>query len=288
MATNVPSSGPETARQREAVRLLGHLPLEEARLGLLGALVPGTAADVQRAAIEALLRGDDAGGREAVLSRWSSLAPETRLAVLDWFLRRPSGPTQVLDAVAARRIAPRELSAAQLTALRTHADAGIRQRAIEALGAPAASRHDAVAMALPALDLRGDAAQGRLVHQVQCAPCHRLEGQGYALGPDLESVRSQPKEKLLVAIVDPNREVQPAYLASTVEATDDEFYTGLIVADTAAGITIRQAGGVETQIPRGKTREVRAEGRSIMPEGFETTLSAQQLADLLAALTGQP
>jgi hypothetical protein len=33
---------------------------------------------------------------------------------------------------------------------------------------------------------------------------------------------------------------------------------------------------------------VKPDGRSLMPEGFEATITAQQLADLLAALTGTP
>ncbi len=45
--------------------------------------------------------------------------------------------------------------------------------------------------------------------------------------PDLESVRSQPKEKLLVAILDPNREVQPAFLAATIETTDGPIHLDL-------------------------------------------------------------
>ena len=55
-----------------------------------------------------------------------------------------------------------------------------------------------------------------------------------------------------------------------------------------SGIVIRQASGVEQQIPKSRIRQIRPEGRSVMPEGFETTLTPQALADLLACLTGAP
>lgn len=272
----------------EAIRLLGHLSSDERRTALLPVLTSRTNAAAQRAAVEELLRSDDAATTESVIAAWPNLAPEPKTTALEWILRRATGPDRVLDAIRARRLPPRDLSVTQLTALRNSKDAGIARRAAELLGAPVASRDDAVAKMLPALDLRGDPQRGLVVHEAQCQQCHRLGGKGFALGPDFESVKSQPKEKLLVAIVDPNREVQPTYLASTIETTDDESVTGLVGAESGAGVVVRQASGIEQTIPRNRIREIKAEGKSIMPEGFETTLTPQQLADILATLTGAP
>lgn len=216
------------------------------------------------------------------------VGPDTRTIAIGLLLQRSTGPERVLSALAAHRMAPRDLSAAQLTSLRGATSPSVRARAVELLGAPSASRNEAVEAMLGALNLKGDVARGRAVHEAQCASCHRLGGAGHALGPDLESVRSQPKEKLLVAIVDPNREVAPNFLATTIETTDDESFTGLAGAETGAGIVLRQASGVEQQLPRSRIRQVKPEGRSVMPEGFETTLTPQAMADLLACLTGQP
>ncbi len=274
--------------QVEAIRLLGHFPPAQVRHALQPVLGPPHSLTAQRAAVEEILRSEDAPATELLFSTWPRLAPETRAAGLELVLRRGSGPGRVLEALATERIAPRDLSAAQFTALRGLKDEELRTRAIGLLGAPSASRDDAVARLLPALNLRGDAQRGLLVHEAQCSPCHRLGGKGHLLGPDLESIRSQPKEKLLVAILDPNREVQPVYLATTVETTDEEEITGLAGPESAAAITIHQAGGIEQSIPRNQIRRIRTEGRSNMPEGFETTLEPQQLADLLSALTGIP
>ncbi|MGE3311605.1 MAG: hypothetical protein AB7O66_16690, partial [Limisphaerales bacterium] len=274
----------------EAIRFLGHYADSDAstRAGLLTALDGKLPEDSQRAAIDALLRTDDETTVDAVLGRWSRLEPDPQAAFLATVLRRTSGSRRILEAIASRQVEVRSLTAAQVNALRGHRDPEIQKRAIELLGPPAASRLEAIAALLPALNLRGDAARGRLLHETQCAPCHRLAGQGHALGPDLESVRSQPKEKLLVAILDPNREVQPAYFSMTAETTDGESLSGLVTSDSNAGVSLVQAGGLRHTLARDRIASLKPDGRSLMPEGFEATLDAQQMADLLSALTGSP
>ncbi len=274
--------------QAESIRFLGHYADAAVRGGLLAALDGGRTAEAQQAAIDGLLRMDDAATVDSILERWPRLDPEPQAAFLAGVLRRTSGSSRVLEAIAARQVEVRSLSAAQVNALREHRDPGVQRRAVELLGPSAASRHEVVAALLPALNLRGDIARGRLVHEAQCAPCHRLGGQGHALGPDLESVRSQPKEKLLVAILDPNREVQPAFFSTTAETTDGESLSGLVTSDSGAGVTLVQAGGIQHVLARDRIASLKPDGRSLMPDGFESTLNAQQLADLLAALTGTP
>lgn len=290
VATRPPSDPDAGGReiQLDAIRWLAHQTPDRSRPALLAVLDTPPAGPVQRAAVDGLLRAEDSGAWREIVSRWPRLTTEARQAALESVLRRPSGTGWVLDALSGKEIPPQDLPAAQLTALRGHPDASLRRRAIELLGAPMASRDQAVTAVLPALNLKGSGARGREVFRAQCAPCHRLAGEGFALGPDLESVRSQPKDKLVVAIVDPNREVAPSYLATTVETRDGESYTGMQVTDDASGILLRQASGLETRLARDQIQSSRTDGRSVMPEGFETTLTPQQLADLLACLVGDP
>ena len=235
-----------------------------------------------------LARLDPRAAWNDTVDRWADLRPEARSLMLDLVLRQGAGPAWVLDGLAARRVAAGDLATAQVAHLRNHSEAAVRDRARALLGAPPASRTEAIASTLPALGLRGDIDRARAVYAAQCASCHRLGGQGHALGPDLESVRSQPKEKLLVAIVDPNREVPPAYLTTTVETTDGEAITGLAAPGAADPLVLRQAGGLTTSVTRARIQVLKPDGRSLMPEGFESTLTHQQMADLLALLTGTP
>ncbi len=275
--------------QPEAIRFLAHLPASQTASALQAALQANRTPTTQLAAVEVLLQQQpEPTAFNAILAAWPTLATEARNAFLNSALRRPSSTRRTLEAIRDRTIEIRSLSASHVATLRGHSDPAIRTLALQQLGAPAASRHDAVAALLPALTLRGDPERGRAIHETQCATCHRLQGRGFALGPDLESVQSQPPEKLLVGILDPNREVQPTFLSVTIETTDGESLTGLPVTDTPAGITLLQAGGIQHEIPRARIASVKPDGRSLMPEGFEATLTPQQMADLLAALTGSP
>jgi putative heme-binding domain-containing protein len=109
-----------------------------------------------------------------------------------------------------------------------------------------------------------------------------LAGEGFALGPDLVTVKNSGREKMLVNILDPNREVRPEFVNYLVETSDDESYIGVVVSETATAVTLRQAFGKEYVIPRKNVRKMQSQGQSMMPEGIELGLTAQDLADLLS------
>ncbi|MEO7318402.1 MAG: HEAT repeat domain-containing protein, partial [Chthoniobacteraceae bacterium] len=133
-------------------------------------------------------------------------------------------------------------------------------------------------------ELKGDAARGRTLFQQQCAICHRLRGEGQDVGPDLGMVAAKPLDWLLTAIFDPNAAIEPRYQAQTVKLKSGTEFTGIIVAETANNLTLRQPGGTEAPALRSDIATQTALGKSLMPEGLESALRAQDLADLLAAL----
>ena len=60
--------------------------------------------------------------------------------------------------------------------------------------------------------------------------------------------------------------------------------TGMITAETATGITIRRPDSTSETILRVNIDELRSTGMSFMPEGLETLVNQQGMADLLAYL----
>ncbi len=274
--------------QRDAVRFLAESPGASAREALLEVLQTGRSSIVQESAVEGLLRRDGVNAFGQIVERWSGITPDARQAAISRVLRRADGVEGLVAALEQRRIHQEDLTASQVATLRGSKDRDLQRRIEACLGPAPGSRAEAVAAALPVLDLHGDRRRGFAVFEAQCLPCHRLGGKGTTVGPDLESVRSQPPDKLLLAIVDPSREVAPKYLAVTVDTTDDEMLTGIVAADTPEAVILRLANGIEMRVPRTKIRELIAGGRSLMPDGFETTLTAQQFADLLACLTQGP
>jgi putative heme-binding domain-containing protein len=138
---------------------------------------------------------------------------------------------------------------------------------------------------MPATRIQGDAAAGRKIYTERCAACHRFGNEGNAVGPDIVAMKTSGKEKLLVNIVDPNREVAPNLQTYSVETTDGETITGLLLKDSGGSVTLTIGGGSEITLIRAQVRRLTPQGKSLMPEGLEEGLTSKQVADLLEFLS---
>src|SRR5204863_6981480 len=153
--------------------------------------------------------------------------------------------------------------------------------AVQVLGkASEVKRSDIIEHFSSALSLTGDAAKGKKIFAERCASCHRLGGEGYAVGPDLVTVKNAGKEKLLTSILDPNREVLPNYSSYLVETRSDDSYIGLIT-EAGSEVIVREAFVKATPLPRSEIRKLASQSQSLMPEGLEAGLTPQGMADLL-------
>ncbi len=57
---------------------------------------------------------------------------------------------------------------------------------------------------------------------------------------------------------------------------------GLISVETANNVVLKLPGGVELPVLRGDIASQQPSNRSLMPEGMETVLKPQDVADLIA------
>jgi putative membrane-bound dehydrogenase-like protein len=248
------------------------------------------AADLRAAAIRALVTFDNPGVADALLApkRLASLTPGEREITLSALLARPAYVARVLDAVESGAVPRNAISAAQRTSLSKSKDTAVRDRAAKLFGTPAdGDRMKAYEAAKAVLALTPNASHGREVFKTLCASCHRLNQEGYNVGPDLLGMRNQPKESILLHIVVPDYEVIPAFAASNVELKDGRILAGIIMSDTPESITLRQTLGVEENIPRANIASLTAGEHSLMPPGLEATMKPQDLADLLSFLKGE-
>lgn len=129
--------------------------------------------------------------------------------------------------------------------------------------------------------VQGDATRGQALFNELCARCHRLRGEGFEVGPDLGMVATKPVEWLLGAILDPAQAIQPRYQGWRAEARGEEPVEGILAAETANNIVLRQAGGIEQAILRTDLVVLEPIPGSFMPSGFESALDLQGMADLL-------
>src|SRR5439155_18844329 len=110
-----------------------------------------------------------------------------------------------------------------------------------------------------ALELKGDAVRGKVVFKMQCAACHKLDGVGHDVGANLlAALPNKSGEDLLVAVFDPNREVDPRYVNYLATVADGRVLNGVVVAETPTSVTLRRADGAEGAILRANVEALRA------------------------------
>ena len=129
----------------------------------------------------------------------------------------------------------------------------------------------------------GDAAHGQLVFEKRlCQRCHQASG---ALGPDLTGAVSRMSvTDLFAAIVDPNREVSPAFQASRVTAPDGQVYHGMIVYESPEATLLRTGPDTTVRIVGVEKSHIQPSRQSLMPTGLLQGASDQELTDLYAYL----
>jgi putative heme-binding domain-containing protein len=271
-----------------AAELLAFGPFDLAGPALSETLSPTVPADVQIAAVKALASHTDGKVAEYLLKNWKSYGPSLRIVVRDVMLSRPERVLAILEAIEKKQLAPAEFSTTQLQQMKSHPNPAVKVRAEAVLKqAIDSDRANVVASFKPALGLKGDPMAGKLLFKKNCSACHKLDGMGNDVGPNLlATIGGKSGEDLLVAVFDPNREVDPRYVSYVVGTNDGKTLTGIITTETPTSITIRRAEGAEDVILRTNLEFFRSTSLSLMPVGFEKDLKHQDVADLFAYLRG--
>lgn len=268
-----------------AVRLLGTsvTPANVSQERLVALLAPQESATLQQAAIRALARLDHPAIAAAMLARWSEYTPALRRAVLEGVFSREQWLAVLLDHVESGKVAVKDLDAARRQTLLTHRSDAIRTRAAKLLSATLdGDRAKVVEQHRDVLKLSADATRGKAVFGKHCASCHRLEGVGQDVGAELDALANRSPDALLIAILDPNRAVEDKFLAYAVRATDGRQLSGILASETGNSLTLLGQDAKREELLRTEIDEVKAIGKSFMPEGLEKDLSKQDLADLIA------
>ena len=210
-----------------------------------------------------------------------------RAEILAALVTRAERVAVLLAAVENNDVAKGDMPAATINILREQKDAKLRARAVTIFGVPtkAKTRAQVVKEFLPVLTLKGDAANGKTIFAGRCAICHRYGKEGFALGPDLVTIKTTGREKILTNFIDPNREVLASYVAYNIATKEGEEIVGLLSEETTTHVRIKLPLGQQRLLPRAQVKAMRSAGKSVMPEGLEAGLTKQQMADLLEFIT---
>ena len=154
-----------------------------------------------------------------------------------------------------------------------------------AAGRPPATDLDAW---LKRLDGPADVAAGRRVFfhpkLAGCYKCHRVEGRGADVGPDLSTIGRTERRSIVESILQPSALVAPHYQAWTIETNDGKLRTGLLINTQLVQYTYLDAQGQTFKLSTRDIAETRPATKSIMPDGLADLMTDQELRDLVAYL----
>ena len=137
----------------------------------------------------------------------------------------------------------------------------------------------------------GDAEAGRKIfferQDVQCLRCHKINGTGGEVGPDLTAIGSRAnREHLLESMVAPNARMTPGYENLIIKLKNGESYIGLLKKEELEDIIIESPEDGLLKIPKASIESLDL-GLSAMPADVTTMLTRRELRDLVEFLASQ-
>ena len=220
-------------------------------------------------------RSDPWSDSEALLSLMEGRVPMA-LRLLHWVHQRPAGMLDAKDAV--QRVVDR--ASPDIAALYERFLPPEKRRKVIGL-MPDEAR---------ILILAGDVKRGQSLLTptgalATCLACHFVNGTGRDFGPDLSKVGSRMKRgQILESLLHPSRQIAPGYASQVVEMKDGSVQMGFLLGQTREDITLKLATGQSLKVPMSEVKALKSQPLSLMPEGVLQSLTAEELADLLAFL----
>ncbi|MBN8858523.1 MAG: c-type cytochrome [Sphingobacteriales bacterium] len=263
-----------------AIQILGLDP-KGLPFSLLGQLLgTGTAAEVQLAAADMLLRSREEPATRLLLSNWEALSPRVHEKAEAGFLSNRERLAALLKEIENNKISPERISRNMQNRLTRYSDTAISAKARE-LFKNVGSREKVILEYNESTTVSGDREKGKAVFLKTCSVCHSLEGAGANFGPDLHSVSHQTKINLLTMILNPNKDIAAGYEGYIIEKTDGMALAGIVSNENDNSLLLRMQGGTEQTIVKSDIRSMTSMPISLMPEGLEASINKEEMADLL-------
>jgi quinoprotein glucose dehydrogenase len=255
-------ASPDERLRTEGLRVLARLDPGEAATEFERVLESGSLVEKQGAfATLAEMRSDAA---DRILARWvdrltsttgsSSIPPEVRLDLVE---------------AAAKRTAPDVR-----TKLAAYEDSRVKD-------GPLAAYRDTLS--------GGNSQRGRRIFrekaEVACVRCHKIDGQGGEVGPDLTGIgKRQSREYLLESIVTPNAKIAEGFETLVLVTKDGQVHAGVLKGQKDGVLKLMTPEAKLVAVPDAEVEE-RKRGASAMPEDAIKNLTKPEVRDLVEFLS---
>ncbi|MBB76467.1 MAG: hypothetical protein CMJ75_18335 [Planctomycetaceae bacterium] len=133
----------------------------------------------------------------------------------------------------------------------------------------------------------------RLLQDATCLQCHKANGQGGAVGPELAGVFDRWKgdrRGVLREILEPSHRVDTKYAMHVVVTTAGTVVTGILTSSDKQSVSllVNPEAPASTVIAREDIDEMVKTSRSIMPKALLDRFSRQEILELLSYLESLP
>ncbi|MCC6510286.1 MAG: c-type cytochrome [Pirellulaceae bacterium] len=238
---------------------------------------------LRTAAIKAWCEQGSPEAEAYLLSQIGSAGPALRPTILEQLLARPQRQAALLTSMKAGALTAKQLGAVELKRFVDRSQGDVKAGFQQQLDSILNSDRAAVLKSYQScLELAGDMTRGKQVFVKQCAACHRIGDVGVQVGPDISDSRVQTPDKILTSVLDPNRAIDNNYFRFVVLTSDGRTIDGLIAEETSDKLVIRSQNDQRHVIARADIEQLKPTGVSMMPEGLESQIDPQSMADLIA------
>ncbi|HMC66773.1 MAG TPA: c-type cytochrome, partial [Gemmataceae bacterium] len=280
--------GPERV---EAIHDLVQARPREAQAPLEEILRHDRALDVRIEACRALAAYEDRELARRVLGGWKDYPPALCSEVIQLLSGRREWARELLNAIGRKTIARTDVSNNAILRIHAFRDQQLNKQ-IETVWGRVRETPGELNALIDKMrkELHAGRASfecGRKVFENQCAKCHKFEGKGHEVGPNLDGA-ARDIEYLLINVLDPNRVIGQPYYVRTVVLKNGRVESGLLHAEDDQVITLKGENDVLKTIPKKDIDEIMVQEKSIMPEGLANNMSVQDFRDLIRYVMAHP
>jgi putative heme-binding domain-containing protein len=256
-------------------------------------LADGSAPTALRERAASLLAGKSLESVPDLLIQSLPGAPERlALVIANGLANTRPGADRLLDCIAGGKASPRLLqdSGVQIRLNKSNTDRW-RDRVAELThGLPTASERMDRLIAERRKRYQSavkDLERGAAVFMQHCASCHQVANHGAKIGPQLDGIGARGFDRVLEDIMDPHRNVDQAFRATTLGLSNGQALTGLVLREEGETIVLADSQGKEIRVAKKDIEERAVSALSPMPSNLLAQMDDAELTHLMAFLLNQ-
>jgi putative membrane-bound dehydrogenase-like protein len=284
------AKAPEEVRVA-AVEALGSFPQASARVldELIGSVRGKSSSNaVAEAAVRAASRQSAARERLTGLLTSPDYPVGLRREALKAIVQLENGSLRVIELARAGKL-PGDLKNDATTLVHSSRDRRVREQAATVLPLPKTAAGQSLPPIGELVRRPGDMEKGQAVFfragTNSCGGCHRVQGRGRWVGPDLSTIGVKyGRDELIRSILSPSDAIGFTYRSLVLALDDGRVVTGLPVEDTPNRLVVKTAEGQRITLEPRAVEDRRTSDVSLMPEGLAATMTTQEIVDLLEYL----